>query len=219
MEEPNGLPLTVVGIVKDARWIGWDKPTASVYGPYSVLSRSPFASLLLRTTDRTGSVTAAVLQAIQQSDPPIRPTRAITLDDLLADSVRLRRLRSWVFGSFAAIALVVVGVGIFGTMAMSTARRSKEIAIRLALGGPRRTVVMQLLRELTVPISGGLLAGVILAGWAIGMVKSSLYEITAYDPRAWFAAIVLVITVSVGGALVPSIVATMKELSRSLNDE
>jgi ABC-type antimicrobial peptide transport system permease subunit len=179
-----------------------------IYGPYASLSTSPFLTFFLRTTGSTGPVVDAALRTIKEVDPLVRPRRAAALDTLFRDSVVLRRLQSWLFGGFAAAALVVVGVGNQGLLAMSTARRTKENGIRCALGATPDRVARQLVGEQLASVAAGLVAGVAIAAWAVGLVKAYLYRLSVTDPRIWVAAITLILLVALLGALLPSVRAS-----------
>jgi ABC-type antimicrobial peptide transport system permease subunit len=126
------------------------------------------------------------------------------LDSIFRESVSIRRFQSWLFGGFATAALVVVGVGIFGLLAMSTARRTKEVGIRCALGATPNAVASLILREQAVAVVAGLAAGGGVAAWAVGFVKGYLYELTVTDPRIWVSAVALILLTALVGALVPA---------------
>ena len=130
------------------------------------------------------------------------------LDDLFVDSVRPRRFQAWLFGSFAAAGLAIVGVGILGLLAMATARRVKEVGIRHALGATPLGIVGMLLREQLLPVVVGLAAGAAISAWAVALVEKYVYQITTHDARVWAAAAALIITTAAIGALVPAVRAS-----------
>jgi ABC-type antimicrobial peptide transport system permease subunit len=196
--------------VRDVRWFSWDLEVPSIYAPYELVSRYSYATFLLQTDGRTGQVITDALKALREVDPLLRVRRAVTLDDLFVDSVRTRRFKSWLFGSFAVAALVVVGVGILGLIAMSTARRTKEIGIRYVLGSTRRAVVALILRE-QLAAEPGLVVGGLVSAWAVTFVASYLYGVTASDPRVWATAATLMVVTAAMGALVPAVRASRTE--------
>jgi putative ABC transport system permease protein len=211
--------FTVVGIVPDVRWLGWDQASGAIYGPYARLSNWPFPWFLVRTEGHTGRLLTGVLQTIRNTDPQLRPVRAATLDDLFVDSVRPRRFRSWLFGSFAAAALVVVGVGILGLIASSTVRRTREMGIRFALGATRDSVLGLIVREQTAAVAAGLVAGGLLSAWLVRLLKSSLYGVTVYDLRVWIAAATLMLGVTMLGAIIPAWRASRVDPVQALRTE
>lgn len=199
---------TVVGVVPDVRWFGWDLTSPAIYGPYARLSDWPFPTLFIKTSGNAGRVIGEALGTIRQADPLLRPIRAATLEDWFVDSVRPRRFRSWLFGSFAVAAVVVVGVGVLGLIASSTVRRTREMGIRFALGATREAVLGLVLREQIAAVAVGLAAGGLASAWMVQLLKKSLYGVTAYDVRVWAAAVALIVGVTMLGALVPALRAS-----------
>ena len=211
--------FTVVGVVKDVRWVAWDVESPVIYAPYASVGRAPWLTYFLRTNGNVGRVTDDALKAIEEADPLARPRRAGTLDTLFRDSVSLRRFQSWLFGGFAAAALVVVGVGIFGLLAMTTARRTKEVGIRCALGATPNSVAGLIVREQATAVGVGLLAGGAVAAWAVGFVEGYLYELTVTDPRIWLSAIGLILITALVGSLIPALSASRIDPLKALRVE
>jgi predicted permease len=212
-------PFAVVGVVKDVRWNEWDTEVASIYGPYARVSRSANLTVFIRTGRSAGQITAGATQAIAATDPLMRTRRAGTLDEFFADSVRPRRFQSWLFGSFAMAALVIVGVGIFGLIAMATARRTREMGIRLALGATRDGLIGLLLREQLRAVILGVIVGSLVSSWAVRFVKVYLYEITPYDPRVWTVAVAAIVATAAVGTLIPSLRASRVDPVQALRAE
>jgi len=215
----DGETFTVVGVVKDVRWWSWDQETSQIYGPYGLLARWPMPTFLIRTSANPGRVTQDALGVIRTVDPLLQPVRAAMLDDLFVDSVRPRRFQAWLFGSFAFASLFVAGIGIFGQLAMSTARRTREVGIRLACGATPSRIVRLLVTEQLGPVAIGLAGGGLLAAWTVRFVKSYLYQLTAYDPRVWTAAIMLMLLTAAIGTLVPALRASRIDPTVALRQE
>jgi len=218
-EQGDSTPYIVVGVVKDVRWFAWDTEAASIYGPYARLSRGPFITLMIQTQGRAGQVSADLLRAMHDADPLVKATRAAPLSDLFVDSVRPRRFQAWLFGAFAAAGLTIVGVGILGLLAMSTARRIKEIGIRHALGATPTGIVGLLVREQLWPVALGLAAGGVISAWAAAGVEKYLYRVTTHDPRVWGTAALLIVATAAIGALVPAVRASRTDPVRALKVE
>jgi hypothetical protein len=209
----------VVGIVKDVRWHSWDTEIASIYGPYARLSREPLVTILMRTRGPVAAVIDEALRAIESVDPAFGPSRAASLDDLFLDSVRARRFQAWLFGSFAAAATVIVGACIFGLLAMWTARRTKELGIRQALGASRHGLVRLMIREQLAPVAVGLTAGGAIAAWATRFIDTFFYEVTVTDPRIWLAAVAVLLTTAAVGVFVPALRASRSDPVQALRLE
>jgi predicted permease len=203
---PRQLPAhTIVGVVDDVRFAGWDlEPGAAIYAPYSTLNFGSLPVAFVRTAGAARAVVSDVLRLAERESPTLRVRRAATAAALLDDTVRPRRLRSWLFGSFAAASLVLVAVGLFGLVAMAIARRRREIGIRLALGATRDRLVRGLVIEQLAPVVAGLAAGGLIAAWAVRFLRSYLYELEVYDTSVWLIAVVVVSCAAFAGALIPS---------------
>jgi hypothetical protein len=203
-DQQTSEDFLVVGVVKDVRWFAWDREGPVIYAPYATTSRAPWLTFFLQTDRNSDEVIHEAIEAIASVDAWARPTRAAPLATMFEDSVSLRRFQSWLFGGFAAASLAVVGVGILGLLAMSTARRTREVGIRCALGATPHGIAVLLLREQLVAVATGLVAGAAVAAWAVGFVEAYLYEISATDPRVWAAAISLILLTAGAGALIPA---------------
>jgi predicted lysophospholipase L1 biosynthesis ABC-type transport system permease subunit len=213
-------PYEVVGVVRDVPWLSWDTATAMAYGPYAPLAtRGGTVTLLIEGTDASTTVLRAVLQELDSMTPTITARRAGNLIDVFAETVNARRFRSWLFGSFAVAALAVVGVGILGLLAMSTARRTREVGIRQALGATSGSIVRLFVREQMQPVVAGLVAGVVVSVWAVRYVESYLFGVTTTDPRVWGAAVVLILVTAGAGAVIPSLRASTTSPTVALRAE
>ena len=215
-----GLTFTVVGVVKDVRWFAWDaNPIPTIYSPFALRKGFPWPTFLIRASADPGRVAADVLRVMAQADPLLRTQQPVLLEDLFADSVRPRRLQAWLFGSFAAASLLVVGIGILGQLAMSTARRTREVGIRMTCGATRGGIVRLVLGEQLMPVMAGLVAGAIGAAWAVRFVSRYLYQLTSSDARVWTAAIALILFTAAAGALMPALRASRVNPTEALRTE
>jgi len=214
------MTFTVVGVVKEVRWAAWDEQaTPMIYGPYALLARPTQGAVLIRTAAGLSRITEEALRVIGETDPLVRISRVMPFGDLFIDSVRPRRFRAWLFGSFAFASLCIVGIGIFGQLAMSTARRTREVGIRITCGATRGDIARLILGEQLIPVVAGLLAGGIAAAWAARFVRSYLYELTSSDARVWAAAIALIVLTAVAGTMVPALRASRIEPTEALRAE
>jgi predicted permease len=215
-DEP-AMTFTVVGVVREVRWAAWDEGTTpTLYGPYALLARQTNSAFLIRTS---ANVAAHAVRAIEETDPLVRLDRVAMLDELFVDSVRPRRFRAWLFGSFAFASLCISGLGIFGLLAMSTARRTREVGIRMACGGTPGRVAALILREQLVPVMVGLAAGGIGAVWAVRFLTSYLYQVTSFDARVWIVATGLILFAAAAGALIPAVRASRIQPTEALRAE
>ena len=154
---------TVVGVVGTVKWVGLEATdTGTVYFPFVDL---PNAFVVLRTAADPQTVSSDLRRVIQDLDPGLALTNVATGDQLVADSLTTSRYLSVLVGMFALAALVLSVVGIYGVMAHFVQQHTRDIGIRMALGGEpsavRGMVVMQGLR-------------LVLAGVAIGSIAALL---------------------------------------------
>lgn len=208
--------FTVVGVIEDIRWFSWDEPPLPmIYGPYALLARQSPAVVLIRSSADDLSP-ASVLRAMAEIDPLLRTERIAPLRELFADSVRPRRFLAWLFGSFSVATLCVVVIGIFGQLAMSTARRTREVGIRMSCGATRGAIIRLIVAEQLTPVLAGLLVGGVGAGWSVQFVRSYLYQVTAFDPRVWAGAIGMILLTAFAGMVVPALRASRTDPTQAL---
>ena len=216
----SGARFTVVGVVADARFTGWDEDRfRPIYAPLAALRRGSGSPSILMRTDSGGRVLAAMQPLMRAEGADVRAIRAMPLTSMLAETVRRRRFQSWLFGSFALAALAIVGVGVLGLMAMTTARRTREIGLRMALGATGRTVVRLFVREQIAPLAVGVITGLIISAWAVRFVRSYLYGLTPYDARVWILAVLLVTATATAGTLIPALRASRIDPSTALRTD
>jgi predicted permease len=190
-EDPTGKrlvigdepPREIIGVVGSVRHRGLDEePQPEFYVSYLQAPRHSL-SLVVRTASADpAKLAASVHSAIKEveKDQPVGEIR--TMETLVAHSVAPRRFQMLLLGSFALVALVLAGVGIYGVMAYAVAQRTHEIGVRLALGAQRRDVIRLVVRQGMTPALVG--AGIGLAGAFAGarVIGSLLYNVSAGDP-------------------------------------
>jgi ABC-type antimicrobial peptide transport system permease subunit len=139
-----------------------------------------------------------------------------THEDALFASVRHRALPAWLFGSLGLGALVVVGAGVLGLLAMTAAQRTRELGIRLALGATRGRIIRMLFAEQLGALALGISAGAVISVWAVRYLESQLYSVRAYDTSVWGLAALLLIAVAAAGTLVPALRASRTDPVQAL---
>ncbi len=156
------LHVQIVGVVADVKAAGLDADArAELYTPYDQRSW-PSMALLVRTSGDPMLISSAVRKQIMQVDADLPVTSIRTLEEIVADSFGQRRLTLWLFGAFAATALLLAAIGIYGLLAYSVEQRRQEMGIRQALGARQGDILALVLRQ-------GL--GLALAGVLIGVAE------------------------------------------------
>jgi putative ABC transport system permease protein len=178
----------VVGVVGNVRHRGLtDRPRPEVYVP-SAQDPHGGMTVVIRAAGDPAAL-ARSLKAQVYALNPNQPVRdVVTLPDLVSRSVAPRRFQLAILGGFAALAVALAAIGVYGVIAYAVGRRRREIGIRIALGagGPdiRRTVLGPGL----APAAGGVLAGA-AGAWALGgLLRGELYEVSPHDPATYLIA-------------------------------
>ena len=216
IDEPTKVAYSVIGVVREVRWLAWDLESPVIYAPYTPVARAPWGTFFVRARGNTARLMDDIVQEFSRVDPNVRLSRASTLNEAFRSSVRLRRFQALLFGGFALAALAVVGTGILGLMAMSAARRTREMGIRYALGATPQSVIGLMLREQTLAVLVGLAAGALMATWALPFVQQYLYQLRPSDPRVWMAATGLILLTATAGILAPAMRASRADPLDSL---
>jgi putative ABC transport system permease protein len=205
----EGPWMTVVGIVGDVRYRELQSVKPDIYVPF--LQDPHWAmDLVVRTSSDPLSAASAVTAAVQEVDRDQPVSGITTMERALSDTVARPRLRSFILGVFAALALLLAAVGLYGIIAQSVAQRRQEIGIRIALGAGRPEVLRLVLRQGLGLTLAGLAAGLILAVavGATGWLATLLYGVESMDFVTFAAVPFVLLAVAVAASLIPALRAT-----------
>jgi putative ABC transport system permease protein len=179
---PDEQGFEVVGVVADARTTALERtPPLMVYIPYWWRSRG-FTSLLIKTAADPLSRLPAVRRAIREVDPEIAIGQARPLEQLVDAAMASRRYQTQLFIAFGAVALFIATVGVYAVTSYGVSRRRREMNIRVALGARPSEVLRLVVRQGTVPIAIGVLAGAAGAITLGGVLASVVFDVRARDP-------------------------------------
>jgi len=208
LEESQNTPSEIIGVVGDVRQMGLDTPAEpTVYWPHPELVMSGM-TILVRTANDPLTLVSAVRNELQQMDPE-QPMAAIaTMDELLSGSLSRSRFTMLVLGVFAALALVLASVGIYGVIAYSVTQRTQEFGIRIALGASRRDVLRLVLGQGTRLTLLGIGMGIVAALVVTRLMATLLYGISATDPVTFTAVALLLALVALAACYIPARRAT-----------
>jgi predicted permease len=202
--------LTIVGTVAETKYRGLPlnpTPDPDIYMP--ALDRSPQA-VLVRTSGDPTAILPNVRAAIRRDRPSVVVFGETTLAALVDAQTSATRFTTWILGIFAAIALLLSVIGIYGVMSYLVAQRTLEFAIRLALGASRTQVVGPVLRHGTMLVAAGTVLGVAITAALYRLFQGLLFDVTAWDPSAGIA-IALLAAVAIIACVVPAVRATRVE--------
>jgi len=204
---------TVVGVVSTVKYTGLDRiERGSVYTPMPARGSRPDAAaaarrvryLLLRTSIDPAGVMPAVRQVIRDLDPTLPFSSVATIDDLIAESLQIPRSLSLLVASLAAVALLLSIVGIYGVMAYYVQQHSKEISIRLALGGSPADVLRLIVGQGMNVVASGVVVGLLTAFVLARLMSTLLFGVGAADAFTFGAAAILMLAVALIACLVPA---------------
>jgi putative ABC transport system permease protein len=202
-----GAPITVVGIVGDAR------QTLVIEAPVRpefflpLQQRTADAremAVLLRTTGNPESAASAVRRVVKEIDPGQPISNFRTLDASVARSLGARRLTLILLSFFACTSLLLAAVGLYAAASHSVTQRTREIGIRMALGADGGRVVRLIAREGVRVTAVGLLAGVLASLAVTRLLRAQLYGVSAADPIVLTSVAALLCLVAVIATLVPA---------------
>lgn len=174
-------------------------PQSAMYRPRNQNPDSPYDgfTVLLRTGQSEASVLSAAASALHRADSTLAVSNPGTMLQKLYDSpaAALHRASAWLVGSFAALALLLSIVGLYGVIAYSVSQRTREIGVRMALGAERNMVYRMILRE-----AGGLAMAGIALGIAGSLASASLFGKLLFQVRAWDATTLAAVSVVLAAA-------------------
>ena len=184
----------VVGVVGDVRRSGLAADTPlQVYRPLAQRSTA-FATLMVRTTLPPATLTKSVEAALWRIDPDTPVSDVVTMDTLVSRSVTQPRLYLTLFGLFAALALLLAAIGLYGLIAYNVELRTREFGIRTALGASPRELLSLVLREGAMLIAAGIALGLTGALVTARLFQGMIFDTSVHDPTV-FLAVPLVLAV------------------------
>ena len=200
--DPN-IGFTVVGVVGDVRNTALNTESLTLY--YSTTWRVwPLMDLVVRTNGTPESIMPAVREKIHQIDPDLALANVKSMDEWLSVSASQPRLNAVLLGVFAALALAIAAIGIYGVLAYSVNQRRREIGLRIALGAqPDRVLRLVVGEGMRVGLFG-IVVG-LAGGLALGRVVSSLvYGVHVYDPSTFAAVAIVLALVALAACFIPA---------------
>jgi putative ABC transport system permease protein len=198
--DPKPCWSTIIGIAGNVHQFGLDaEPT---YDVYFTGGWTPF--LVIRTVTDPVSIAAAVTAVVHRVDSNLPVTHVTTMDGLLSDSVSPRRFSAVLIGIFAALALLLAAVGIYGVMSYTVGQRTQEIGVRMALGAQmgnvRRMILGHTLKLTLVGVGLGLGGAFIVARFLASLV----FGVGTYDAATFLGVALLLIAVALAASYIPA---------------
>jgi putative ABC transport system permease protein len=209
--------ITIVGVVGDVKQGALDQPTiVQMYAPVSQgpADMGPVASqtfamgdgmdLVVRTTQDPKQLAVMVEKIVHQLNPLVPVSQVNTMDEIVAATESSRRFNTAILTTFAAIALLLSLLGIYGVIAYSVTERTREIAIRMALGSTRQAVLLKTLRFALQLAAVGVIAGVTCSLELTRFLGSLLYGVRPLDLESIGGAVMILFICAVFAAWQPA---------------
>ncbi len=196
--------MTVVGVVGDIRHLGpATPPRPEICQPFTQNSFSSMA-FVVRTATDPRTLVPSLRAAVQRLDAAQPISRVTTMDEHIARSLSRPQFMSTLISAFGALALVLSIVGIYGVMAYSVAQRTREFAIRSALGARRQDVLRLVLLKAIWLAAAGVTVGLAASAALTGVLSGQLFGVTPTDPATYVAVIALLVGVALAAGAIPA---------------
>ena len=203
---PGGPPWrTIVGVVGNIRlWATQRQMHPAMYLPADQLPTWCCLYTVVRTSVDQQSMATSVQHILSEMDKDIPVTQVRTMQELMSRQMSQPRFAMVLLGTFAGLALVLTIVGLYGVMAYSVSRRTREIGVRMALGAERRFVLQMVLRDAAILLGGGIGIGVCIALASASVMESMLFGTKSRDPLVMVCVCSVIALVGLIAAYLPS---------------
>jgi len=219
-EKKDDPGIEVAGVVRDGKHADLrEDPEPFAYYPFVQHESVMGMNFYVRTAQDPASVGSALRAVVRQADPDLPVFDMKTIDQQIDEDVFAERLVAMLSAFFGALATLLAAIGLYGVMAYTVSRRTREIGLRMALGAARREVLGMVMREV------GLLAllGVAIAlptAFALNrLIQAQLYNVKGNDPAIFAIASALIVAVAAAAGLIPAIRATRIDPMTALRNE
>lgn len=220
-ERAQGIPAPryeVMGVVSDVLPT-LDRPvTPTMYRPLLDVA-SGGVSILLHTALEPRAVIADARRAIRELDPSLAMFRIQTMEDHVSASTSDRQLTMLLFSAFAALAVLLAAVGLYGVLSYSVAQRRTEIGIRMALGATRSSVGRLIVAQGLTPAIAGSVIGLVAAYFASRVLRTLLFGVTPTDPLTFALVPALLLGVAAVACYLPAMRAARADPTTALRAE
>ena len=209
--------LTVVGVVKDVKQDSWvDAPSSEIYLPFQqsgdffdgTARQYTSMTVVVRTRVSPSSLAAAVRDTVKSLDNKVAASEVVTMESVITDTLWQPRFNLQLLGLFAALALVLAAIGLYGVMSYSVAQRTQEVGLRMALGAQRGDVIRMVVRQgMTLALIGvgvGLLGSFALTR----LLGNLLYGVAPTDAITFASVALCLLSVALIACCIPALRAT-----------
>jgi putative ABC transport system permease protein len=200
----GGMNLEIVGVAGNVKFASLDVDTrATVYVPHSQLALS-LVTFVVRTDLEPTSLSTSVGAAVRALDPELPLAEVRTMEEVVESTLARPRAVSVLLTSFAVIALLLAGIGVYGVMAYSVSQRTQEIGVRMALGATSASVFRLVLGQALRLVGLGVVAGLVGAAASTRLLGSLLFQTEALDPLTFAATALMLLIVAAFACYLPA---------------
>jgi len=213
---------TIIGVVEDVKNAGIDKPTGTeIFLPFAQKQGSGMRDgyVLLRSTGDAASIVRGVRQDVNELDPMIPVAKVRTMDDVVAAAQSQPRFLTLLLALFSGVALIIATVGIYGVIAYSVERRSKEFGLRMALGAQTGDVLGLVMKQGALLTGVGVAVGVVAALGLTRLMASLLFRVQPTDVATFMSVSVILVVVALCASYIPARRATQVDPMQALRHE
>jgi putative ABC transport system permease protein len=212
--------LTIIGVVGDVRERSLEKPPRpTIYVNYRQRPQATYNfSAVVRTAGDPATVIASARKIVRELDPDVPPSTS-SFTTIFAASTSGRRFNLVLFGIFAGTALLLAIAGIYGVLAYSVARRTREMGVRMALGASAANVMRLVLGQAAITTGIGVVLGLVGSFILMRSLQSMLYEVGVADPLTFAVVALLLLVVALLAAYLPARRATKVDPNVALRYE
>jgi len=203
--------MTIIGVASDVKQSGLNQPVdPAVYTPFVQSDEvwRHWMTLVIRTDNSSSGLIEQVKAQVWRVDRQIPVSDVQTMEQRMAVSLAQQRFNMLLLGAFAALALILAGVGIYGVMGYTASQRTHEIGIRMALGGQRRDVLRLIVAEGAKLTFAGILIGIVGALALTRVMAGLLFEVKPGDPAIFAVVAILLALVALAACYIPARRAT-----------
>jgi predicted permease len=203
--------MTIVGVVRGVRHNAIvEEARAEMYVPHAQLPReignTPRAmALVMRTDGDPLAMAGSVRAVVRELDPNLPLSDVLPMTTVVADALSEQRFTAFLLSVFAGLALVLAGIGIYGTISLIVSERAQEIGIRMALGAERRGIARMILSRAVVLAAAGIAIGVSAAALLSRTLETLVYGVSTRDPLTFATAPAVLLAVALAAALAPAL--------------
>jgi putative ABC transport system permease protein len=214
-----GMPwVEIVGVAGHIRQESLDRdPRPQVYWPYAQRTQDRVA-MVVKTAGDPAAMTAAIRAAIREIDPNQPLYDVFPMTEFIERTLLAQRLNLVLVGSFAALALLLASLGLYGVVSHLTARRSREFGVRLAVGATPAQLLAMVLRQSLARAAIGLAAGLVLSAAATLLLTTMFHGITPLDPLTYASVAILLMLVVAAASYLPARRASKTDPVTALRD-